>query len=148
MTTGQDESNHESGSEFRQKFEQTQQEAAALRALAAEQFGVSVEDLKGVAVDQIKAKAAEVLEARKAAEEQTLRAALEKRGLQGDDLDGALAQLLGKGGEQPAATQQQAPASSPFALAGQLQGTPPAAVQTEGLYGVDRILANLQSRSK
>lgn len=147
MTTGQDESNHESGGEFRQKFEQTLAEASALRALTAKQFGVGVDDLKGVPVEQIEAKAAEILETKKAQREQVLRESLEERGLKGDDLEAALAQLVGKNGA-PAPAEQK-PASSPFASAGQLGGTPPSsATHAEGLYGVDRILAAVSSRSK
>jgi hypothetical protein len=135
-----DESVTESGSEFRQKFEQTQAEAAGLRAVIADQFGVAVEDLKGVAPDQIAVKASEIKAAQQAAEDALLRKRL---GLaEGDDLDAALAKL--RGGDEPAAKSE--PVSNPFTSTGALGGTPPAGRVEQGMvHGVDRIAVALEN---
>lgn len=148
MTTEVDESNRESGSEFRQKFEATMAENSTLRNQLAEKLGVSGEDLKGVPADQIVAKAAEIAEQRKLQEEQTLKRALEARGLSGTDLEAALAQLTGGTGEQPAPAAEATPTRTPFASTGALGGGPVGSLPTDGLYGVDRIAAALKDKKK
>jgi hypothetical protein len=138
-----DESAMESGKEFREKFEATQAENAALRTQIAEQLGVKAEDLKGVPADQLVTKATELKAAAAAEEERILREALSKRGVQADDLEAALAALKG-GSAGSAPTQETKPAPSPFASTGSLGGGPPGSLPTEGLYGVDNIRAALR----
>jgi len=146
VTTEVDESQRESGTEFRQKFEAQQAENAALRDTLAEKLGVSAEDLKEVPANQIVARAAEITEQRKVLREQVLREALESRGLSGTDLEAALAQLKGGTGEQPAPTPEAKPARSPFTSTGPLGGGPPGSLPVQGLYGVDRIEAAIREK--
>lgn len=145
MTMGDAEAGQESGKEFREKFEATQAENAALRNLAAEQFGVSPEELKGVPVDQFAAKATEIVEQKKAQRQQILRESLEEQGLSGDDLESALKQLTGTGkpGNEPSQTPQ---ARSPFASTGALSGTPIGKEVDPSLKGQSRIRAALREQ--
>jgi hypothetical protein len=136
----------ESGSEFRQKFESTQAENAALRGALAEKLGVSADDLKGVPADQVVAKAAELQEQRRAQREQVLRESLEERGLSGDDLETALAALKGTGAPAPAPAAQ--PAPSPFASTGSLGGSPVGTPAPTFTRGVDRIRHALNNPTK
>ena len=141
MAESGDESQGQSGQEFRQKFEATQAEAAGLRKLVADQFGVEVDVLKDVPVDQIKTKAEEAVAARKAAEEAVIRKAL---GLSEDaDLETALAKV--KGGETTTTTQGQA--SAPFTSTGSLGGTAPPATDQTPVRGVDRIRRAVAAKS-
>ena len=148
MTLEVDESNRESGAEFRQKFEDTQSENENLRNALAEKLGVSGEELKGVPAGQIVARAAEIVEQRKTQQEQVLREALESRGLSGTDLETALAQLKGGTGQQPAPAPEVKPARSPFTSTGPLGGGPPGSLPEQGLYGVARIEAAITAREK
>lgn len=137
MTTETGAPGGESGGEFRQKFEATQAEAAALRGQLAEQLGVDAEALKGVPADQVVAKATEIKTAQAAAEEAVLRKHL---GIGEDgDLEAALAKVKGEGGDTQTPTGTSDP--TPFTSTGSLGGTPPTGKQTEGLYGRDRIRA-------
>lgn len=139
MTTGTDESGKESGGEFRQKFEATQAEAAALRAQLAQQLGVDAAALKDVPADQVVAKATEIKTAQAAAEEAVLRKHL---GIGEDgDLEAALARVRGEGGNTGATNEGSVP--TPFTSTGSLGGKPPKGTQTEGLTGRDRIRASL-----
>lgn len=148
MTTNVDESAETSGKEFREKFEATMAENATLRASIAEKLGVSAEDLKGVPADQIITKAAEITEQRKAQRQQVLRESLEERGLSGEDLEAALAQLTGGKGNTPAPTPEAKPARTPFASTGSLGGGPPGSLPNQNLFGADRIAAALRERNK
>ncbi len=145
MTTEQGEPGTESGREFREKFEALQAEAGELRGLVAEKYGVSADDLKGVPANQIAAKAQELVEARKAERARVLRESLEERGLSGDNLEAALAQLSG-GGTQPAPEQK--PATNPFASTGSLAGGPPGTLPDPNVRGVSRIRAAVVENRK
>lgn len=143
MTTETGAPEQESGSALREKLESTIAANKALEAeLAknvAEKFRhVRPDDLTGVSYHEMAAKAAQLEQEREEQRKQILLEALSERGLQGDDLDAALAKIAGGSGESTGSS------TSRIASSGTLQGTPPAAVQTEGLWGRDRIRAAVE----
>lgn len=145
MADGQGAPGQESGGEFRQKFEQVQAEAAALRGLVADQFGVPADELKGVAPDQIVTRANEIKQAQKAQEDAVLRKAL---GLgENDDLEAALAKARGgEGGSTTQTVTSTTPAPTPFTSTGSLGGSPPSGNVGPPAFGVDRIALALEGK--
>lgn len=151
MTTDAAEAGQESGSALRQKLEESIETNKGLTQVLASKISkdfryVKPEDLATVSFDQMEARAAE-LEAQRAEERATvLRESLAERGLEGDDLEAALAQLAGKGDEPKPNT---APASSRVASLGSLGGAPVTQdVNTDGAVGPDRIRAALRTKRK
>lgn len=135
-----DESGTESGKEFREKFEATAAEAkAAKEALAsvyAEQYSVSVKDLLEFSPTEMASKAEELQKQAQAQKEQTLREALAAQGLDGDNLEEAVAKLTGT---KPA----EKPTASPFSTAGQLPSQPIGSAPEQNIRGRKRIEAAL-----
>ena len=135
-----DESGNESGKEFREKFEATQAEArAAKEALAtvvAEQHGIDAQALLEFSPAEMASKAEELKQAAEAQKEQTLREALVAQGLDGDNLEEAVAKLTGT---KPA----EKPTASPFSTAGQLPSQPIGTAPEQNIRGRKRIEAAL-----
>jgi hypothetical protein len=131
----------ESGKEFREKFERTAAELRAAKALLAEQSVqglkyVKPEDLAEVDLTQMGARAAELEAQREQEQTNLLKAALESRGLSGDDLDAALQNLTGT---KPATEVTETP--SQVATLGRLPGTAPGKSTDDGLFGQSRLEA-------
>jgi hypothetical protein len=145
VTTESGTPEQESGGSLREKLESTIAANKALEAeLAknvAEKFRhVKPEDLTGVSYHEMAAKASQLEQAREEQRKQILLEALNERGIQGDDLDAALAKVTGTNAGD------QAQATSRLASVGTLQGTPPGPPQTEGLWGRDRIRAAVEKK--
>ena len=130
----------ESGKEFREKFERTQNELKEARTELARTVvqglkHVRPEDLTEVNPSQMAARAAEIETQREQEQTNLLRQALEARGLQGDDLDAALQSLAGKPAES-----KETP-SSQVATLGRLGGEAPGKLEQQGLFGYTRLQA-------
>ena len=135
----------ESGGSLRKKLEAALEENRALKgevtSFKAHQLiqekgfkHLTVDDLKGVDLSELETKAAE-LEAQK--EQQaavTLRRVLEGKGLKDSELDQALQALLSE--EDPAGA-----ALDRIRQVSKVNGTPPAKVEEEGLFGPSRLRA-------
>lgn len=104
---------------------------------------VKPEDLSGVEADELEAKAAEI-EGKRAEERKALLAeVLGDTGLEGAQLDTAVASLLGDSGRE------RQEALSRIRDVGRAQGAPaPTLAETEGLYGESRLLAAFTSKAK
>ncbi len=143
-----DASGSESGQEFRQKFEDTQNENAELRQQVAGLVGVDHEQLKGIPANQLVEKANEIKTAKKTADDAVVRQAL---GLgPEDDLEAALAAVKGDGAGSTGGSESSS-APTPFTSTGQLGGDGPGARSAEppeGAFGRDRILFAIQQEKK
>lgn len=140
-----DESEKESGSSLRKKYETALSELnetrGSLLTLKVEKLisdkgykHLTVEDFQGVGFEELESKAVE-LEAQKAAADQAaLRRVLESRGFTDSALDQALNDLLGE--------QDTKAALDRIRQAGRMDGTPPPKIDSsDGLTGPDRLRA-------
>lgn len=141
----------ESGGQLRAKLEAA---LAANKTLTEEVLGfkaekvisakgfkfVTPEDLHGVGLDELETKAAEVEAAKAAQRESVVKQVLADKGLQGDQLDAALKNLL-----SPEQAQADA-AIGRLAEVGRIQGNVPSTAGEQGLFGKSRIRAALAKK--
>lgn len=142
-----------SGSQLRQKLEQALAQNKELREKVAvadasalisklELKHVSAKDLIGVSSKELESKAKEFDAQKKAEKDEFLKAALVERGLDGDQLDAALAALIDPVGQVIA---EQNSRQADLARAG---GTPLPRRDVEGLSGAALITAGLEAKRK
>jgi len=106
---------------------------------------VKPEDLVGVASTDLEKKAEEIEAAKAALESEVLKAALLRRGVSADEVEGAVAQLLGKSEEQ-----DQSESLALLSQVSKVAGTPAPRTNPD-LFGPDLIEAELlqkEQRSK
>jgi hypothetical protein len=150
MDTESFEDGNESGGSLREKLEATIKERNALASelvgfkaqglIAEKQWQhVTVEDLKGVKLTELETKGAELEAAKAALKESVLKEVLSKQGIDGEQLDEAIAQLVGK---VAPADDTAATLARMRATAG-IQGSAPGKIEQPGLFGASRIRAAL-----
>lgn len=101
---------------------------------------VTPEDFKGVKLDEIEAKADELEVAKAADAERVLRSVLASKGLEGDELEAEIAQLLGS--DDSKATEKRVQTVS------RINGDRPGAAETQGLIGPAKIQAHFAAKAR
>lgn len=103
---------------------------------------VKPEDLKGVAAHERDAKAQSVQQERQTLQEELLRDALQRQGLEGDDLADALAELVAEHTQHS----EDAEKSRRMRSAGNVDAKPAPRVDTSKLSGFDAIRAGVEPK--
>lgn len=145
----------QTGGKLRQKLEQTIADNKALterlsvhdaREFLADKGMTLVkpEDLKGIAPDQFEAHATKVQEDRRTMQEDLLREALGRQGLDGEELDEALANMVAKQAPQT----EDAEATQRARLVGSVAGTPVPRIDPSKVVGFDAIKAGIEAQAR
>jgi hypothetical protein len=150
MDEYESEDTHESGGSLRAKLEQSLKSGAELAAEVAKYRAkdlisdkglhyVTPEDLAGVGLNELEAKALELEGKKKEQQEAAIRSAFKNKGLDGDELDRAVQELLGPPSNDTAAVDR-------IRQVGKIQGLPPGRQDDSELFGPSRIRAAFGSK--